>query len=413
MAYEKQPPLGQALMAASLPVAIASNQSAIPTTNATTSVVGNGAAATAQRVTIANDSTGVIGTVGAVTAITNALPAGNNNIGDVDIASSVLPTGASTSANQTSEIALLTTIDGDTGNISTKIDTLAGAVSGTEMQVDVLTMPTTTVQATNLDIRDLVFATDKVDASGTVLGAGTNAIGKLAANSGVDIGDVDVTSVIPGTGATNLGKAEDAAHTTGDTGVFSLGVANEAQSSFGADGDYTPQATDVKGNRLVAGNIAHDGVDAGNPLKFGGKALSADPTAVATADRVNALFDLLGKQVVLPYAIPESAVSGAITSAMTGTTSTSLVAAPGSGLRNYITTIIVSNAHATVGTDVIIQDGSGGTTLMTIPAAALYGGAVITLPTPLRQPTTNTAIYCANVTTGASTKVSAVGFKAV
>ncbi|MGH9847345.1 MAG: hypothetical protein ACREEM_52295, partial [Blastocatellia bacterium] len=50
------------------------------------------------------------------------------------------------------------------------------------------------------------------------LPAGTNAIGKLAANSGVDVGDVDVTSVIAGTGATNLGKAEDAAHSSGDTG---------------------------------------------------------------------------------------------------------------------------------------------------------------------------------------------------
>lgn len=42
---------------------------------------------------------------------------------------------------------LLTTIDADTGNISTKIDTLAGAVAGSEMQVDVLTMPTVTVNA--------------------------------------------------------------------------------------------------------------------------------------------------------------------------------------------------------------------------------------------------------------------------
>lgn len=105
-------------------------------------------------------------------------------------------------------------------------------------------------------------------------------------------------------------------------------------------------------------------------------------------------------------------VSGAITTAMTATTTTSLIAAPGASLRNYITTIVVSNSHATVGTDVVIQDGSGGATLMTIPAAALYGGGVISLPAPLRQPTANTAIFCANVTTGASTKVSAVGFKA-
>ena len=61
-----------------------------------------------------------------------SLPAGSNNIGDVDVLSSALPTGAATSALQTTANGILTTIDADTG-------TLAGAVSGTEMQVDVIT----------------------------------------------------------------------------------------------------------------------------------------------------------------------------------------------------------------------------------------------------------------------------------
>lgn len=159
------------------------------------------------------------------------------------------------------------------------------------------------------------------------------------------------------------------------------------------------------------GTVAHDSADSGAPIKTGGRAVSAEITPVTTGDRTDSIHDLAGKQVVMPYANNENFVSGAITTAMTGTTSTSLVAAPAAGLRNYITTIIVSNSHATVGTDVIIQDGSGGTTLLTIPAAAVYGGAVINLPVPLRQPTTATAIFCANVTTGASTKVSAVGYK--
>ena len=75
--------------------------------------------------------------------------------GAVVVSSSALPSGAASSANQTTMIGhldgvegLLTTIDSDTGNISTKIDTLAGAVSGTQMQVDVVSMPTTTVQGT-------------------------------------------------------------------------------------------------------------------------------------------------------------------------------------------------------------------------------------------------------------------------
>jgi hypothetical protein len=164
---------------------------------------------------------------------------------------------------------------------------------------------------------------------------------------------------------------------------------------------------------VAAGDIAAAASDSGNPVKVGGKASSAEPTAVTTGQRANFYTDLVGKHIVLPYSNPENFVSGAITTAMTGTTTTSLIAAPAAGLRNYITQITVSNSHATVGTDVVIQDGSGGTTLYTIPAAAVYGGAVITFPTPLRQPTTATAIFCANVTTGASTKVSASGYKGV
>src|SRR5262249_24914897 len=71
------------------------------------------------------------------------------------------------------------------------------------------------------------------------LNAGTNAIGKLAANSGVDIGDVDVTSVIPGTAATNLGKAEDVAAVTGDTGVAVYAIQQSTPADTAADGDYS------------------------------------------------------------------------------------------------------------------------------------------------------------------------------
>lgn len=175
MAYTPKNPNGQATMANSEPVVIASDQSTVP----------------------------------------------------------VSVSGVSTAANQTTIIGhldgvegLLTTIDADTSNISTKIDTLAGAVSGTEMQVDVV----------------------------GALPAGTNAIGKLAANSGVDIGDVDVTSIIPGTGGTNLGKAEDAGHTTGDTGVYNLGVRNDTPNTAltNTDADYASITTDKVGGIRTA-----------------------------------------------------------------------------------------------------------------------------------------------------------------
>jgi hypothetical protein len=112
------------------------------------------------------------------------------------------------------------------------------------------------------------------------LPAGTQAIGKLAANTGVDIGDVDVTSVVPGSGATNLGKATDAAAGANDVGVAPLAVRDDALSALTpAEGDYVPLRTDSTGRVWVSAVIdtalpagsaaigklaANDGVDIGN-----------------------------------------------------------------------------------------------------------------------------------------------------
>ena len=139
---------------------------------------------------------------------------------EVDLAAiEVLLTAAN--VDHAANEALLTTIDADTGAIKTAVETIDNAISGTEMQVDVVAS----------------------------LPAGSAAIGKLAANSGVDIGDVDVTSIVPGTGATNLGKAEDAAHSSGDTGVMPLAVRNDAPAALGgSDGDYAPLQVNSAGS---------------------------------------------------------------------------------------------------------------------------------------------------------------------
>jgi len=128
------------------------------------------------------------------------------DIGDVDVISSALPTGAATEAT-------LATIDADTS-------TLAGAVAGAEMQVDIVTGPTganaletqgtaadgnpaagNPIQIGGVDgagnVQALLCATGGALTTtlGSSLPAGTAAIGKLAANSGVDIGDVTINNV--------------------------------------------------------------------------------------------------------------------------------------------------------------------------------------------------------------------------
>ena len=91
-----------------------------------------------------------------------------------------------------------------------------------------------------------------VDTTGAVkLAAGTNGIGKLTANTGVIIGDVNVVSNIPGVAATSLGKAEDAAHTSGDTGVMTLAVQRDPVVANGSNNDYVPLISDVSGRLWV------------------------------------------------------------------------------------------------------------------------------------------------------------------
>ena len=115
---------------------------------------------------------------------------------------------------------LLTGIDADTNAIKTAVEIIDNAISGSEMQVDVVAS----------------------------LPAGSAAIGKLAANSGVDIGDLHIKNNIPCTGATNLGKAEDAAHSSGDVGVMPLAVRNDDIAALGgADGDYAPLQVNAAG----------------------------------------------------------------------------------------------------------------------------------------------------------------------
>jgi hypothetical protein len=59
-------------------------------------------------------------------------------------------------------------------------------------------------------------------------------------------------SDVPGTASTNLGKAEDAASASGDTGVFTLGIRRDALVvSTSAAGDYNEYAVDKYGSQQV------------------------------------------------------------------------------------------------------------------------------------------------------------------
>ena len=152
------------------------------------------------------------------------------------------------------------------------------------------------------------------------------------------------------------------------------------------------------------GDVAHADADAGNPVKIGARASSAEPSAVANADRVNLIADLVGKLITLPYANPENFVSGTANAA--DTSDTAVLAAAGAGVRNYVTSIVVHNSSAT-DAYVTVKDGSTGKLVVPAPANS---GATHTLPVPLRG-TANTAVNFAASTAVTTMYVSMVGYK--
>lgn len=99
--------------------------------------------------------------------------------------------------------------------------------------------------------------------------------------------EVDVSRVIPGTGATALGKAEDSAHTDGDTGVLILGVRNHNSGST-TDGDYSAISVDSTGNMNTVGR--RDLQRLQQAITFTGN----PPTAYVSGDTFGALVSLTG-----------------------------------------------------------------------------------------------------------------------
>ena len=162
-----------------------------------------------------SDAGGSITVDGTVAATQSGTWNVNNVSGTVS-----LPTGAATETTLSAVDTKLGTIDADTGSILTKItdvetntDSLAGLTNTTVaadvgLDVNIIGGVTLAVDLSEANDSVLVYGNDgtnnqkiKTDSSGNVqtdivgsLPAGTNAIGKLAANSGVDIGDVTVTN---------------------------------------------------------------------------------------------------------------------------------------------------------------------------------------------------------------------------
>jgi hypothetical protein len=164
-----------------------------------------------------------------------------------------------------------------------------------------------------------------------------------------------------------LAKAVTVCGTPGNTPV----AGNSYPLTADTTGVLCTGAT-FSGTVTVQGDVAHDGVDSGNPVKTGGKALTADQTAVSSGDRTNGLYDVLGKQVTIPVLRGQK---GKQTTTITSSAAeTTIVTAGAAGVFLDIYRIIVSNTSASDGSCTIKEATSGTTVWVFAVKAGTTGG---------------------------------------
>lgn len=153
-------------------------------------------------------------------------------------------------------------------------------------------------------------------------------------------------------------------------------------------------------------SVAHGAADSGNPFKVGAKATTAlsGLTLVADGGRTNLFSGVDGVQIVRPHCNLEGIVTGNATN--TDGTSTQCIAAQASGIKTYLTSVVLCNTSATAIT-VDIKDGTTVKISLPLPAGS---GCIYNPPIPI--PGTAATAWNFDGSAAASTVTcSMVGFK--
>lgn len=326
--------------------------------NGVTPLMGNGASGTgAQRVTLADDSTGLVklatgaNTIGALTA--------NQSTNLAQVAGATTATG-----NGTASGALRVSMASDsTGQVtiaagSASIGSLAANQSTNIAQMNGVAT-TMGNGASGTGVQRVTIADDS---TGLVkLATGANTIGALTANQSVNTAQINGVTPLMGNGATGTGalRVSIANDSTGivalTTGAATIGALTANQTV-----DLNKVAGTAAVNGGLAGTLAIGGTGANNasitqnPDLVGIEALSSQPTAATTGN----LRRLVGSLDGALYTRPGGPVTWTCSLAGLAASLTQCIAAPSAGLRYYITDMFVQTTTTTAGT-YSVQMGTG------------------------------------------------------
>lgn len=370
--------------------------------NSTTGIAaGEGAAANALRTTIASDSA-VVGAVNEAAPGTDTASSGLNGrlqriaqrlTSAIALLGGGLPSALSSDRLKVDGSGVTQPVSGTIAVTGVATEATLGARTGSLTE----TAPATDTASSGINGR-LQRVAQRLTSMITLLGGG---LPSALSSDRLKVDGSGVTQPISGSVA--------------QSGTWTIQPGNTANTTaWKVDGSAVTQpvsgtvtANVGTGTRDVGGNVAHDAADIGNPVKIGGVARTANPTAVTGSDRVDATFDDLGRQVMVLSQVRDLVVHQHTEIASSSSEVTILTAGAG-GVFHDIVALVLTNQ---TGTAVVatIKDGTGGTNRMKIALAA-NGGAVLNFPVPVPQGTAanNWTITLSNATTTVDVFVQAV-----
>lgn len=164
---------------------------------------------------------------------------------------------------------------------------------------------------------------------------------------------------------------------------------------------------------FVAGTAAAGATPTSNPIRLGGRAATANPTAVSDAQIVDFLMDKYGRQV---YALAPQDLWGQGRATITSTTTTSLLAAGGANVKWALTSMTVVSTQTATTSRLDILDGLGsGATIHSFPIpAGISAGAMFNQTMNLNPPyvcSANTDVSAHLTVAVTDVRVIVTGFK--
>ena len=258
---------------------------------------------------------------------------------------------------------------------------------GNSITIDATSLPLPTGAATEVTLRDIKTSVELIDDC-----VGTDGVAAPTSSfviAGVTSGGIQQTIEVNASGHVNI--ADGGGSITVD-GVF-------FQATQPVSAVSLPLPTGAATETTLGTRLA-DATFTGRINTLGQKAMAASTPVVLASD-----------QSTLNVTQVERTGTSGYTAAITGVVATDVIVAPGAGLFTYITQVLVTNSHATVGTLVTIQT-EDGTGLYAGYAAPAGGGFSVSFTVPIKMPVANKKLQAICGTTGANVYVSASGYKA-